>query len=57
MNALLLKVLAGLRHPSDDEQLSEYELEMTIRNRLYGERGASLDVTPVRAARARRSSR
>jgi hypothetical protein len=57
MNAPLLKLLAGLWHPPDDEQLSEYELEMTIRNRLYGERGASLDVKPVRAARATRSSR
>jgi hypothetical protein len=57
MNAPLLRMLADLRRPRDDEQLSEYELEMTIRNRLYGERGASLDVKPVRAARATRSSR
>jgi hypothetical protein len=49
MKALLLRVLAGPRQPPDDEPLSEEELEMTIRNRLYGERGASLEVTPVRA--------
>jgi len=47
MKAPLLRVLAGLRHRPDVERLSEHELEMTIRDRLYGKRGASLDVTPL----------
>jgi hypothetical protein len=51
MKAPLLRMLAGLRHRPDDEPLSEYELEMTVRNLLYGERGASLDVTPATSQR------
>jgi hypothetical protein len=54
MKAPLLRVFAGPRHRHDDEPPSEEELEMTIRNRLYGERHASLDVTPVRVEAQRR---
>jgi len=55
MNARLLRVLAGLRDRPDDAQLSEHKLETTIRNRLYGERRASLDVMPVTTESQRRA--
>jgi hypothetical protein len=55
MKARLLRVLAGRRHRPEGEPLSEQEVEMTIRNRLYGERGASLDVTPVTTGSQRRA--
>ena len=55
MKASLLRMLPGHRPRPDDGRLSEYELEMAIRKRLYGVRGASLDATPMTTGSRRRA--